>query len=123
MTSRPTYAPDTTRPTYPPTSSPTSNPTPTPTEAPSYSPTDKPSKAPTPCPPPMIRFVQEYPPCYATNTRTNYDLAPNARQTIVFIPLNSLNVVATLIVETGDASLIWAVSNNVGQITDNHVSV
>jgi len=111
-TTMPTLKPTTSIPSFHPTTSPTSGPTPAPTDAPTFSPTDNPSRSPTPCPEPMIRFVQTYPPCFATQSTTSFDLAPGAIQTIIFVPLNANDFTAELTLQTGDADMIWLLTDS-----------
>lgn len=96
-TESPTDSPVTSRPTFRPTTSPTSGPTSDPTLAP----TD-----PTDCEPPMTRVDLNYPACFRTTSTTDFDLAPGARQIILFIPLNAQDFVAELNSDNL-ADLIW----------------
>jgi len=113
----PTNSPDTSRPTPPPTQSPTDNPaisqpTDRPTTSPTSGPTTEPSNAPTACADPLTRVCDNYSACFTTNSATDFDLAPFATQTVIFIPLNAQDFTAELISEN-DADMVWYASDTI----------
>jgi len=71
----------------------------------------------------MIRFVQSYPPCFATQSTTTFDLAPGAVQSVVFVPLNANDFEVELTLSMGEANVIWSLSESLATATTGTVLV
>lgn len=112
-TDSPTMPPVTSKPTNRPTTSPTSGPTPAPSPSPTDRPTSSPTMPPTQCAEGQLSNSRTYPACFATQSTTDFDLAPGAEQTILFIPMNAQDFISELRTE-GDANMVWADASTVG---------
>ena len=70
----------------------------------------------------MTRVTEVYSDCFAAETQTDFDLAPGATQTVLFIPVNAQDFVATLRAND-DVDMVWIDSNSITSDNPNGIEI